>query len=92
MLFVKVEIMILKNEVLIMKEQKFKIVSSLFYEVICEDFDLMKYFVGFIFFQFEVLFSFLNDVCLMEKINYWNFGEFVDLERLNNGFEFEFIF
>lgn len=83
--------MILKNEVFIVKDQKLKVVSSLFFVVICEDFGLLKYFVGFIFFQFEVLCSFLNDVCLMEKINYWNFGEFVNVMKLINGFELQFI-
>mgnify|MGYP000494810885 CR=1 FL=1 len=70
MLSAKVETMILKNEVSTMKEQKSKIVSSLSYEVIREDPDLMKHFVGLTPSQFEVLFSFLNDVCPMEKINY----------------------
>ena len=62
MLSAKVETMILKNEVSTMKEQKSKIVSSSPYEVIREDPDLMKHFVGLIASQFEVLFSFLNDV------------------------------
>ena len=65
----KVETMTLKNEVSTMKEQKSKIVSSLSYENIREDPDLMKHFVGLTPSQFEVLFSFLNDVCPMEKIN-----------------------
>ena len=90
MLSAKVETMILKDEVSTMKEQKSKIVSSLSYEVIREDPDLMKHFVGLTPSQFEVLFSFLNDVCPMEKINYWNFGESVDSERSNNGPEPEF--
>ena len=46
MLSAKAETMILKNDVWTMKEQKSKIVSSLFYEVIREDTDLMKHFVG----------------------------------------------
>ena len=62
MLSAKVETMILKNEVSTMKEQKSKIVSSSPYEVICEDPDLMKHFVGLTASRFEVLFSFLNDV------------------------------
>ena len=69
MLSAKVETMILKNEVLTMKEQKSKIVSRWPCEVIREDPDLMKHFVGLTPSQFEVLFSFLNDVCPMEKIN-----------------------
>ena len=66
-----------------MKESE--IVSSLSCEVIREDPDLMKQFVGLTPSQFEVLFNFLNDVCPMEKINYWNFGESVDSEGSNNG-------
>ena len=86
----KVETMILKNEVSTMKEQKSKIVSSLSYEVIREDPDLMKHFVGLTPTQFEVMFSFLNDVCPMEKIKYWIFGESIDSERSNNGPEPKF--
>lgn len=48
------------------------------------------YFVGFIFKQFEVLYGFFNDICLLEKINYWNFRELVDLEKLIRGLELEF--
>ena len=62
MLSAKAETTILKNEVSTMKEQKPKIVSSSSYEVIHEDPDLMKHFVGLTASQFEVLFSFLNDV------------------------------
>ena len=60
MLSGKAETTILKNEVSTMKEQKPKIVSSSSYEVIHEDPDLMKHFVGLTPSQFEVLFSFLN--------------------------------
>ena len=45
-----------------MKEQKSKIVGSSSSEVIREDPDLIKHFVGLTASQFEVLFSFLNDV------------------------------
>ena len=62
MLSVKVETMVLKTDVSTMKEQKFKIMNSLYYEVIREDPDLMKHFIGLTPFQFEVFFSFLNDV------------------------------
>ena len=62
MLSAKVETMILNNEVSTMKEQKPKIVSSSSSEVIREDPDLIKHFVGLTASQFEVLFSFLNDV------------------------------
>ena len=62
MLSAKLETMILKNEVSTMKEQKSTIASSSSSEVIREDPDLMKHFVGLTPSQFEVLFSFLNDV------------------------------
>ena len=62
MLSSKVETMILKNEVSTMKEQKSKIVSSLSCELIREDPELMKHFVVLTPSQFEVLFSFLNNV------------------------------
>ena len=58
----KLETMILKNAVSTMKEQESTVVSSSSYEVIREDPDLMKHFVGLTPSQFEVLFSFLNDV------------------------------
>ena len=62
MLSAKVKTIILKNEVSTLKEQKFKVVSSSSYEVIREDPDLMKHFVGLTASQFEVSFSFLIDV------------------------------
>ena len=43
--------------------------SSLSYEVIREDPDLMKHFVGLTPTQFEVLFSFLNDVCQWRRLS-----------------------
>ena len=78
------------NEVSTMKEQKSKIVSSLSYEVIRDDPKLLKRFGGLTPFQFEVLLRFLNDVCPMENINYWNFGESIDSEWSSNGPESEF--
>ena len=62
MLSAKVETIILKNEVSTMKEQKSKIVCSSPYKVIREEPDLIKHFVGLTASQFELLFSFLNDV------------------------------
>lgn len=57
---------------------------------ISDDPNLMKPFVGLTPSQFKIFYSFLNDVCPMEKINYWNFGESVDAERSNKGPESEF--
>lgn len=57
---------------------------------ISDDPNLMKPFVGLTPSQFKIFYSFLNDVCPMEKINCWNFGESVDAERSNKGPESEF--
>jgi len=79
----KVETMILKNEVSTMKEQKSKFVSSSPYEVICEDPDLMKHFVGLTASQFEVFFSFLNDVFPPSQLfhNFPGLSRILSLER-----------
>ena len=79
----KVETMILKNEVSTMKEQKSTVVSSSPYEVICEDPDLMKHFVGLTASQFEVLFSFLNDVFPPSQLfhNFPGLSRILSLER-----------
>ena len=66
----KVETIILKNEASTVKDQKSKIMSSLSNVVIQEDPGLMKHSIGLTPSQFEVLYSSLNDVCPMERINY----------------------
>ena len=81
----KVKTIILKNEASTVKDQKSKIMSSLSDVVIHEDPGLMKHSVGLTLSQFEVLYSSLNDVCPMERINYWNFGESVDTMKSING-------
>ena len=86
----KVEKIISKNEASTVKDQKSKIVSSLSFVVIREDPGLMKHFVGLTPSQLEVLCSFLNDVCPMEKINHWNFGESVNATKSINGLESQF--
>ena len=85
----KVETIILKNDASTVKDQKSKIMSSLSYVVIHEDPGLMKHSVGLTPSQFEVLYSSLN-VCPMERINYWNFGESVDTVKSINGPESQF--
>lgn len=77
----KVETMILKNEMSTSQDCKPKIVSSLSYDYISQDCDLMTHFVGLTPKQFEVLYGFLNDICPLEKINYWNFKESADSEK-----------
>ena len=86
----KVETMILKNEMSTSQDCKPKIVSSLSYDYISQDCDLMTHFVGLTTKQFEVLYGFLNDICPLEKINYWNFRESADSEKSTRGPESEF--
>ena len=50
----------------------------------------MTHFVGLTPKQFEVLYGFLNDICPLEKINYWNFKESADSEKSTKGPESEF--
>ena len=61
-LSVKVETMILKNDVSTTQLQGRKIVSTLSYENIVQDVALMKHFTGLKPSQFEVLHDFLDDV------------------------------
>ena len=90
MLSTKVETMILKNEVSTMKDQEQKIVSSLSFEVITQSPDLMKHFVGLTYPQFKVLYNFLNDVCPLDTINFWNKRESVKSEKAKTGRNAEF--
>ena len=90
MLSAKVETMILKNEVSTMKDQGQKIVSSLSFEVIAQSPDLMKHFVGLTYPQFKVLYNFLNDVCPLDTINFWNKRESVKSEKAKTGRNAEF--
>ena len=50
------------------------IVSNISYELIKENSELMKHFVGLTPEQFEVLYNFLNDVCPLQKISYWSYA------------------
>lgn len=74
--------MILRNEVVIFKFQVFKVVSNLLYENIVKDLILMKYFVGLIFVQFEVLYNFFDSVFFLNFINFWNCKDLFDLEKV----------
>ena len=82
--------MILKNKMSTSQDCKPKIVSSLSYDYISQDCDLMTHFVGLTPKQFEVLYGFLIDLCPLEKINYWNFKESADSEKSTKGPESEF--
>ena len=75
--------MILKNEMSTSQDCKPKIVSSLSYDYISQDCDLMTHFVGLTPKQFEVLYGFLNDMSIGENkllelqsstIFFWNFN------------------
>ena len=77
--------MILKNKMSTSQDCKPKIVSSLSYDYISQDCDLMKHFVGLTPKHFEVLYGFLSDICPLEKINYWNFKESADSEKSTKG-------
>ena len=50
------------------------IVSNISYEVIKENSEQMKHFVGLTPEQFDVLYNFLNDVCPLHKISYWSYA------------------
>ena len=50
------------------------IVSKISYELIKENSELMKHFVGLTPEQFDVLYNFLNDVCPLHKISYWKYS------------------
>ena len=75
LLSAKVDTMLLKNEVALMKtDQKIasRVVSSISYEAIANDSALMKHFVGLSSEKFEVLYNFLNSRCPLDEITHWN--------------------
>ena len=86
----KVESMILKNEVYTTKLQISKIVSSLSFEFIKRDANMMKHFIGLTPGQFEALYIFLDDVCPLDRINYWICKDSPATERAKTGRKSEF--
>ena len=75
LLSAKVDTMILKNEVARMKSELRltpQVISSLSYEVISQDSALMKHFIGLTTEQFMALHSFLDEMCPLDSIIYWN--------------------
>ena len=82
--------MILKNEVYTTKLQTSKIVSSLSFEFIKRDANMMKHFVGLTPGQFEALYIFLDDVCPLDRINYWICKDSPATERAKTGRKSEF--
>lgn len=86
MLSAKIETMILRNEVTTMKNKQLAtVISSLSYEAISENSKSMKHFVGLTPAQFEVLHDFLNSVCPLNDITYWNCKESTGLVKSNSG-------
>ena len=81
----KVETMILKNDVATRKPHAPKIVSTLSYENIVRDASLMKHFIGLSPPQFEILHSFLDDVCPLKTINYWSSKDCPAAENARTG-------
>ena len=86
----KVETMILKNDVATRKPHAPKIISTLSYENIVRDASFMKHFIGLSSPQFEILHSFLDDVCPLETINYWSSKDCPAAENARTGPKSEF--
>ena len=80
LLSAKVDTMVLKNEVAKMKSELNvsvppKVVSNSSYKVISQDSTLMKHFLGLTSEQFKALHNFLDSICPLDKITFWNCKE-----------------
>ena len=66
--------MLLKNEVALLKigQTMSTVVSSISFEAISNNSELMKHFVGLTAPQFEALHNFLESVCPLDSLVYWN--------------------
>ena len=80
----KVETMIIRNEINTMKKDS-KLFSSLSLENIAKNPVNMKHFTGLSTEQFEALYKFLNNVCPLHEIQYWNAKESTGSSRGNSG-------
>ena len=70
--------MLLKNEVALMRgdpKTTLKVVSSISFEAIANNSALMKHFVGLTAPQFEPLYNFLNCICPLDSLTFWNCKE-----------------
>ena len=70
--------MLLKNEVALMRgdpKTTPKVVSSISFEAIANNSALMKHFVGLTAPQFEALYNFLNCICPLDSLTFWNCKE-----------------
>lgn len=82
----KIESMVLRNEVKVMKGvSNIQILSSLSYEAISKNSKSMKHFVGLTSDQFNVLHDFLDSVCPLTDITYWSCKESTGLVKSKSG-------
>ena len=74
LLSAKIDTMLLKNEVALLKigQTMSTVVSSISFEAISNNSELMKHFVGLTAPQFEALHNFLDSVCPLDSLVYWN--------------------
>ena len=74
LLSAKIDTILLKNEVALLKigQTMSTVVSSISFEAISNNSELMKHFVGLTAPQFEALHNFLDSVCPLDSLVYWN--------------------
>ena len=78
LLSAKIDTMLLKNEVALMRGDPKTtpiVVSSTSFEAIANNSALMKHFVGLTAPQFEALYNFLNCICPLDSLTFWNCKE-----------------
>ena len=64
--------MLLQNQMNISSEHV-RTVSNLSYEVVYRDPQLMKHYIGLTSSQFDILYTFLNNVCPLSSMTFWGF-------------------
>ena len=64
--------MLLQNQMNISSEHV-RTVSNLSYEVVYRDLQLMKHYIGLTSSQFDILYTFLNNVCPLSSMTFWGF-------------------
>ena len=74
LLSAKIDNMLLKSEVALLKTDQMMstVVSSISYEAIWNNSEQMKHFVGLTAPQFEAMHKFLDSVCPLDSLVYWN--------------------
>jgi hypothetical protein len=75
MLSAKVETMVLRNEVSTIINNAKETTSNLSYKNVSKDLKSIKHFVGLTTQHFEALHSFLDDICPLNELVYWNYGK-----------------